>query len=229
MNAEAPQNEHLVSVKDLAEAVSTQARIANRSWLVLMTVALVVLVPREGSHFELPLDIGEVAAEWFFPVAFLVLSVMLIGFCVAHAQQVRAQTLAQTSVDALAKSATVETLHPRDLFDMLRVPSISRVAPLAQILQGQYQFYPNARECPPWLRRLSAVYYFALKVVASLVYFGLPAAALAHSYHRLALGPPLAYAFGCVGLVAASALLIVTGLEVVYVWHVGRRIWRPAR
>jgi hypothetical protein len=54
-------------------------------------------------------------------------------------------------------------------------PSLSRVAPLAQSLRGQHQFFSTKKQCPKWLRKASVIYYVLLKTVSMLVYFGFPA------------------------------------------------------
>ncbi len=178
------------TIKELAAAVSLQAQVSNRVWLGLLTVAVITLLPRvpkagPPNELDLPFGLGQVDASWFYVILFLMLVVLTIAFSAAHAQQVRAQKLAQSFVDSMAgRSPEVAGMHPRELFDMLRLPSVNRVAPLAQSIRGPYQFYHNAMNCPAWLRKASTIYYVLLKLVSMAVYFGLPAFALWQAYTK---------------------------------------------
>ncbi len=58
--AEADENRQVI--KEFAKSVSTQAQVANRIWLSLMTVALVALLPREAAtagKVNLPFGLGD--------------------------------------------------------------------------------------------------------------------------------------------------------------------------
>ena len=136
-----------------------------------MTVVVVAVLPRvsqvDGSREKvpLPLGLGDVDPVWFDALSFALLVILTIAFAAAHAQQTRAQTLAQRRVDSLAGDWDANAkghpgeIHPRELFDMLRLPSVNRVAPLAQSLRGPYQFYATIDGCPGWLRIMSTAYY----------------------------------------------------------------------
>src|ERR1700680_2883174 len=93
-------------VKELADAVSTQAQVTNRSWLGLITVSLFAVLPRvptRDGNVPLPFSLGEVSPVWFHGIVFVILIVMAIAFASAHAQQVRAQKLAQSVVDSFGE------------------------------------------------------------------------------------------------------------------------------
>ena len=167
-------------VKELAGAVFTQSQVANRYWIALMAVALFALLPRVGPSqtqtIDLPLGLGAVEPASLHPALFALLVVLIVAFAAAHAQQVRAQKLAQAYID---KMTVVDgELHPRELFDMLRQPSVIRVAPLAQSLRGKYQFFGTAGECPAALWWGSVVYYGVLKLASIGISFLLPGWAL---------------------------------------------------
>lgn len=217
-------------VKELADAVSTQAKVSNRFWIVLMTAALVALLPRvqqsnQAEQVALPFQLGEVDPLSFHVVIFVILVTLTIAFASAHAQQVRAQKLAQRRLDLLAAfQSEVSGLHPRELFDILRLPSVNRVAPIAQYLRGKYQFFDAVPSCPRWLRTLSTWYYLLLKVVSLGIYFGLPALALWHSYDRLPITGPLMWLLTGVGAIAAVTLLQVIVADIFYVATVKRAI-----
>ncbi|MFH1726452.1 MAG: hypothetical protein ABII00_17720 [Elusimicrobiota bacterium] len=172
------QNQH---IKDLASAVSTQARVANRLWLTLMTVVVFTLLQLTGAGQQtqgiaLPLGLGSVSPETLYPVLFSLLIILSVAFASAHAQQVRARKLAEGYIGSLSEVA--EKPHPREFFDMLCQPSVIRVAPLAQSLRGKYQFFATAAACPDWLWWTSAAYYVLLKASAILIYFLVPGWAL---------------------------------------------------
>jgi hypothetical protein len=168
-------------IKDLASAVSTQAQVANRLWLTLMTVALFALYHKAGpasTAGEIPLLPGWLAVQPadLYPVLLLILAVLCVAFASAHAQQVRAQKLARKQMRHLR--STESGVNPAELFDMLCQPSVIRVAPLAQSLRQKYQFHDTADGCPEWLRYTSGAYYVVLKISAIAIYFLLPLWAL---------------------------------------------------
>ena len=70
-------------VKELANAVSTQANVANRAWLAMMTVALFAVLPRvpaKGGNVSLPFNLGEVDPVRFHAVALSIFVVLVITF-----------------------------------------------------------------------------------------------------------------------------------------------------
>jgi hypothetical protein len=177
----------LETIKELATAVSVQASASNRTWLALLTVAAATLLPRASTAgpsngLELPFALGQVDPTWFYIVLFLMLVVLTIAFSAAHAQQVRAEKLAHGII--VSMRAEIMGMDPRELYDMLRLPSLNRVAALAQSIRGKYQFFRNSAQCPHWLRILSTIYYGFLKLSSMIVYYGLPALALWEAYGR---------------------------------------------
>ena len=220
-------------VKELASAVSTQAQFANRIWLALMTAALVAVlphVPTSSGNLSLPFSLGEVDATWFNRVVFALLVVLVITFASAHAQHIRAQSLAQDSISASPSMSG--HIHPREMFDMLRMPSFNRVAPLAQVLRGKYQYYKTNHDCPAWLRRLTVVYYALLKIASLAVYFSLPFWAIWHAYTNvLGVQPEWFVALiARVGAVlAGSALLVVLVAEILSAFKIVKHLWLPLK
>jgi hypothetical protein len=174
-------------VKQLLKGASTQSTHANRLWLALAITAIVVIVPightpADAGTRSLPLGLGTIPNNWFSFVASLVLNVITVAFCSAQAQTIRAQRLAHKAIDTLQSQWNSTTgIYLRDLYDASCMPSLSRVAPLAQIARGKYQFYPKPVQpvqCPTWLRKTTAILYLYLKVLAALVYYFLPAMAI---------------------------------------------------
>jgi hypothetical protein len=217
-------------VRELARAVSTQAQVANRLWIVLMTVAFFAVLPLEPTDGKLPLPFGfgKVDAVLFHSIVYSILVVVALAFASAHAQQVRAQRLAQDVVDSLSTTAVrVDEVHLRELFDMWRLPSLNRVAPLAQALRGKYQFYKTRTECPQWLRGVTIVYYVLLKLTALLVFFGLPLWALWHAHASISVsGRIFEVALFGGGVLAGLALLQVALTELIYTKNVLLHLWR---
>jgi hypothetical protein len=201
------------TIKDLASAVSTQAQVSNRTWLGLLTVAAFALLPQapnvpQPHELTLPFGFPPVDAVTYNVTLFLLLVVLAIAFSAAQAQTVRAQMLAQSFLNSLAdRSIKVAGMDPRELFDMLRLPSINRVASLAQSLRGRYQFYRDERNCPGYLRFASTVYYILLRLTSLVVYYGLPAAALWQAHARIQVAGFYLWLLTAVGLLSGITLL----------------------
>jgi hypothetical protein len=154
-----------------------------------MTVAVVALVRPTSDGKPLAPFIGTVDTTLFYDVLFLMLAVLTIAFSSAYAGQFRAHRLAQSLIDLSVKGRRGHSgAHPRDRFDMLRIPKFNRVAPLAQMILGKAEFYTGAEDCPKWRRVVSTFYYILLKLVSVVVYFGLPAFALFHAWKETSLG-----------------------------------------
>ncbi|MFY9911934.1 MAG: hypothetical protein WCF22_16640 [Candidatus Sulfotelmatobacter sp.] len=227
-----PERRALVS--ELAGAVSTQAKVANRTWLSLITGALFAVLPRtqdpKNGNLSLPWNIGEVDPRWFHAIAFFILVVLAISFASAHAQQIRAQKLTQAVISSLGKVQDLgEAVHPRELYDMLRTPSLNRVAPLAQLLRGKYQFYASSGRCPEWLRMLSVLYYGIVKLVSFVVFYLLPIWALWRAYTLVALPGFWMTAVVASGSVAGVTLLQVLLTDAQYTVEVLRHLWNEGR
>jgi hypothetical protein len=221
-------------IKEIAAAVSVQAQVANRSWLALMTVALIAVLPRntaKSGNVSLPFNLGEVDASWFHAVVFSILVVLAIAFAAAYAQAVRAHKLSQPVVDALAdEGALTDRVHPRELYDMLRMPSLNRVASLAQSLRGEYQFFRTGLICPLWLRLLSVSYYGLLKFASMVVYFGLPLWALWQAYITVSNSSSLMRGtLAFFGLFAALAIFQVLLTDVLYSLKILKLLWHSPK
>jgi hypothetical protein len=218
-------------IKDLADSVSTQAEVANRMWLALITVAVFAIVPRDPTNktVKLPFELGEVSPLWFHWLVFLILVVLAIAFAAAHAQQVRAQKFAQSTIDLSPQTLTGGNIfHLRDYFDMLRKPSLTRVASLAQVLRGQYQFFTTYKGLPVWLRLGTVVYYGLLKLVSLLIYFFLPIFVLGYAWGQVAVTGWLLWCTAALGIVAGAALLEVLVMDGAYAITILLILWRAA-
>src|ERR1022692_1124562 len=180
-------NDWLGRVKELAAGVSVQTQLANRVWLALMTVALVAVLPRgtnKDPDLPLPFGLGTVDSTLFYPVAFFILVVLAVvlavAFAAAHAQVIRAGVQAQKVIESLHRGSSVETgMDPRGMFDMGRIPSLNRVAPLAQLAIDQCSAITRQQW---WVRGLGALYYVLLKLLSIFVYYGLPIFAVTRAH-----------------------------------------------
>jgi hypothetical protein len=212
-------------VKDLAEAVSTQAKQANKLWLVMMAIAFIVLFPptsgSSATSVELPFKIATVSASDFYPVVFYLFSVLIIAFATAHAQTIRAYKLANIALDNMHDSVWL-TIHPRDLFDMSRTSGLNRTAPLAQMLRGGFQFFDKSATCPSWLRILTGLYYLILKLASSLVFWVLPSIAYYLAWTKVDfLGFPRFVSL-LTAVIAGSAMAIVSISDIVWILSTAR-------
>jgi hypothetical protein len=217
-------------IKDLAGAVSRQSRVTNNTWIALTTVALFAIVPHTPSgegNLTLPFNLGEVAQTWFYGLVFSILVVLAIAFAAAHTQQVRTQKLAQRNIDSmLERGASTDLLHPREYFDMWRMPSLIRVAPLPQALRGRYQFYADSAGLPTWLRLATVTYYGLLKLVSWVVYFLFPMWALWHARANVSFSVAARW-YAVIGTcVAGFALLEVLWFDVEYSLAIFRHLWQ---
>jgi hypothetical protein len=222
-------------VRDLAAAVSTQAQVANRSWLALITVALFALIPptKMDGYFVLPFNIGKAEPIWFHGLVFSMLAVLAIVFSSAHTQQVRAQKLAHKVIDTLGDSLGGSVgclIHPRDYFDIWRMPSLVRVAPLSQALKGKYQFFSTSEGIPAWLKHTSRASYGLLKVASLIIYFLLPGFALWRAYRATSVYGVLRWFTAIGAFFAALALLAAFLWDFIYAVEIRRRLEKqPAK
>lgn len=181
-------------VKDLAEGISVQAKTLNRFLLGLIVLAIFIVLPEKAevsgsSARTLPFRLGTVDAAWFDPIACAIMSVLSIAFSSAHAAVLRATKLAHRAIDHYAKEGQLPSgITIRDVFDSLRVASFTRVAPLPQMLRGEYQFSERKSECPRWRLVWTARLYCFLKCLSVTVYVLLPMLALGTAYVNVVAG-----------------------------------------
>lgn len=216
----------------LTEVASKAFAFSNKTWLALMAVALVILLPHaEGQPVTLPFALGTVTPTAFHAVAVVMLVAVTLAFACAHAQAYRAYLAATRLLDATRDDSVVEgtRIHPRDLYDLLTQPTINRVGPLAQLLRGaKYQFFPDKPSAPAARQFVVNAYYVLLKLVAFTFYFVVPSAALLDAFRSAALSGVYRWLGGFGVLVAAVALAQIMVWELTYTWtvvkaHVGAR------
>lgn len=206
------QNGVTNAVKQLAEAASTQIKSANKMWLSIVVISLLVLFPPSSaysptSEVELPFKLATVASYKFFPILFGLMSVLIVAFASSYAQALRAHSLTIAAVKKIISTA-IGGIYPQDLYDMLTIVSANRVGPLAQLLRGKYQFFDKSHLCPSWLRVVTAIYYFILKSIAWGVYWMLPAYAYFIAYEKAMETDFSHFVIIAAGLIGASSLFV---------------------
>jgi hypothetical protein len=217
------ESEKRVFIRDLASAASTHARVADRAWIAVITVAVASIFQTPGKDVFLLFNFRVTDTTSFYTLSFGLLAVLLVAFSAAHAQQVRVIQLALTQVTSVPCGD--ELISSRELFDMFHEPSVVRVAPLAQILRGKFQFSTTVRDCPPCLRRATAAYYAVLKASASVIYFGLPAYALFIAYNNLQISGWRFCIASFAGALSGVAIMQVLIAEMIQMGRVTRILW----
>jgi len=220
--SEEGEEKYLKRAKTLADAISTQAQVANKAWFAMMTVALFAVLPREvdpTNTIKLPFGLDSVPVSSFYLVVYPLMVILVIAFSSAHAQQITAQNDAQDILNHLA-SKQGSNIQPRTWFDMWRKPSLNRVAPLPMSLKYVLPEWMNHT-----LRKILVRFYYAvLKIVALAIYFVFPLYALWHVYRSsLGLGATLnIYLVGA--FLATLTLFQILFLEIRYAWRAGKHI-----
>jgi len=199
--------------------------MSNLMWIGAIVAAFVVLLPQvppEGgtpATAELPFSLGSGPAPVVYPLAFAILAILIVALAAAHTQHIRADKLAHSVIDTMNRILLVDGIEllPRDLFDMLRQPSLTRVAPLAQWVRGRWQFEGETTPCPLWRRVMSIGLYVVLKVVVLLVLFAAPGVALFVGYGQVrasGIGQSWIGLLAAVGLIAGGSLVLVTVADI---------------
>ena len=162
-------------VANLAEAGSTQAKIANRYWLALAVFSvLFILSFGTTSVAKLPFGIGQVEKNNIATIGVILISVFSVAFAAAHAQVIRVTKLAHTVLKELSNQNLFGYGHGvRDIYDSLRTPSIGRVAPLVQLVGGII-FFRDLKSEHNKVRHWQSKFYLVLKIPTIVVYIGLP-------------------------------------------------------
>jgi hypothetical protein len=216
-------------VKNLADAVSMQADVTNRTWLALISVAVVALIPHM-KDVTLPFSLGDVPQPWFHGVIFYFLVVLAIAFASAHSQQVRAQKLAQLVIDTLGPNlGSGCAIHPRDFFDIQRKASLIHIASLAQSLRGKYQFYTTATGLPIWQKKITVFLYGVWKTIGFIIYFVFPIVALWKAHQDFSASGLLYVGNIFFTGVAIFALGQVLLLDLLYAITIFKQLLQPAR
>jgi len=219
-------------LKQLADGLSIHTRIAARYWLALALVSAVTVIPTPQKNLLLlPFLSVQAPARDFYAFAFILISLLVIGYGSASCQGIRTRQLAQLFINGCRK----EFLHPsglhiQDVFDCIVSPSINRMAPLAQILQGKQQFFAKDQSVP---RRPTILigYFTTLRLVGVLAVYVFPGYALVVAFVKSSMYRPSAslwgipvYLFWLVGIVAILVLVQSLCFDIRYFLESVRRI-----
>jgi hypothetical protein len=212
----------------LAEGFSQQNRIATSYWIALAIVAALSLIPSPLSgKIALPFLSVEVSTADFYPFATILISLLIVGYGSSNVQVTRTRRLVHKYLDSKRKSGeefiVPATIHLQDVFDSITTPSINRVAPLAQILQGQNQFYPEASKRSLLRSIIASIYFVLLRGVGMLTIEVFPGYALAMAFLKGNLivpgsnpwGIPVIF-FWAVGAVAYIILIQLLVIDVLF-------------
>jgi len=171
----------------LIDGCSSYVKISTNFWLVIATFSIITVSPTktEETKIEMPFDLGKFDVINFYPFTFVVLSLLIICYGSTLSQAIRGRMLIQRAVDDLKKQKeNKDKIDLQDIIDVLNYPTLNRVAPLAQILQGKNQFFTESHNVSKKNRALVGIYYLFLKLVITLIMYSFPGYALSLSFWR---------------------------------------------
>ncbi|MEO6188417.1 MAG: hypothetical protein ABIO82_05730 [Ginsengibacter sp.] len=128
-------------LKELSDGFSTQAKLSNKYWLLLMLSSIVSISHLNNINttekIDLPFSLGKVDFIDFNAFVLLMICVTSIAFASAFLQAHRTRKLIQKVIDNKSEDKKyIEKIHVQDIFDSIVTPTFNRVAPIAQFLQG---------------------------------------------------------------------------------------------
>ncbi len=219
-------------LQKLMDGCSTYTKTANQFWIALAFFSLVTIAPyiNKDNLIEMPFGLGKFPPNKFYLLAFFVNAILVICFGSAFSQAIRARKLIQRSVDRIKRNYVFEgPVFLQDAVDVILYPAFNRMAPLAQVLQGRKQFFPEALQSPCAYRLIAYLYYLFLKILATAILYGFPGWALGisfyYSFHFMPPGWTIAKVF--LWLMAGLAGITLTQLavgDILYAVGVSRRI-----
>lgn len=180
----------------MTNGLSNHIRTAPRLWLALAVISIATIsfsgktvdtTSQESiskTTVSLPFNIGEISKKQFYPFSASLLSILIISFGAAQSQSIRSRKLVNKALREMEKHIKLPGgCDLRDSIDVILVNSINRTVPLAQLLLGKYQFYPQKNKQPRLIKVIAVAYQIILKLLSYLVVYALPAYALYLSFH----------------------------------------------
>lgn len=179
----------------MINGLSNHVKSANRMWLSLAIISILTISftvnlkyptdktnqkqPEKTATISLPFQLGKVSTNDFYPFSASLLSILIISFGAAKSQSIRSQKLVNKVLREIKESITLPGgCDIRDCFDVIAVSSINRTVPLAQLLLGKYQFFPEKENQNIYLKIVAFFYQAVLKIVTYFVAYLLPGYAL---------------------------------------------------
>ena len=159
------------------EAVSTQDRISNRVWLVVIALCFIVdfsNINECTGEIAFPFNFGSAKPELFYPIMLSMLGVVFLAFASAWAGQLQTRILFYDSLERNSPSlANDQQRKLRVHFDTAQHPALFRVGTLPTL--GLNNKPMQSRSAFP--RYVTLVYYWMLKLATTAIYIGIPLAA----------------------------------------------------
>lgn len=218
----------------LIDGCNSYIKIASNFWLTLAAFSIIAISPTKtnDSKIEMPLGLGLFEEINFYPLIFIIIALLIMCYGSTMSQALRGRKLIQRVVNNLPssdKTICKESTHIQDIVDILIHPSLNRVAPLAQIMQGEKQFLPESNTIPVNKKKLYSLYYLFLKLIATLVIYFVPGYALfitffnSNVHSEGAWGLPT-YIFWIFTIIAFLILLQLLILEIEYTFNAYNKI-----
>ncbi|BBO79638.1 hypothetical protein DSCO28_02040 [Desulfosarcina ovata subsp. sediminis] len=173
----------------LTTGLSGHIKSASRLWLGLAIISIVTISftintqelreQKINKEISLPFSLGKIHRNEFYPFSASLLSILIIAFGAAQAQSIRSRKMLNKALREMKTTIKLPGgCDIRDSIDVISVNSINRTVPLAQLLLGKYQFYPEKNHQNCILKIISVLYQIVLKFVSYLVVYCLPGYAL---------------------------------------------------
>lgn len=176
--------EEIDLLKELTSGFSAQAKTSNKYWGLLMLVSIISVLNYSNSDnsIGLPFNLGEVTPVDFHSIVLLMICALAIAFASAWLQQVRTRDLIQRVIDNTPEDRKyIHKVHIQDIFDSTASQTFNRVSPIAQVLQGKFQFFSDGKSNQKGRLMVSIVIYALLKVIVAGIIFVIPVMSLLRS------------------------------------------------
>jgi hypothetical protein len=211
---------------------STSFKTANNFWIALVTFSVIAISPTKTNDgkYTLPINLGSFQESDFYPLVFTIISLIIICYGSVFAQALRSSKLVYRAVTDLKNSHVfIGNIHIQDVVDAMIYPTINRVAPIAQLLQGKDQFFPEANNRSKIKSFVSFSYYAILKLVTILVRLIFPAYALIVSFIRSKYFSNSVWQipsifFVIIGLFALIIIIQLVLYDIVHIWRIYKRL-----
>lgn len=166
----------------LIEGFSTYAKLSSKIWITIALLSIVTLLPKIPDKINF-FDSIEVENNYIYQFSFIIISILIISFGSVWSQTIRTRKLIQRVIDdTKAEYIFKGNIYLSDIIDGILYPSLARVAPLSQMLQGKHQFFPEAYNISVFKKCFAAFYYLILKAISILLLIFLPGYSLIISF-----------------------------------------------
>ncbi|HVU99705.1 MAG TPA: hypothetical protein VHE34_31000 [Puia sp.] len=211
--ADVPQEQKFPDyLNKLIEGCSTHTKVSVQAWVSAATLSVITIthIKDPTGTISLPFNLGTVSDNAFYPIAFAVISLLFMCFASAVCQAIRSRSLIQRAIRNLDKAMFGKSIYPQDVVDAALYPTLNRVGPLAHILHGKKQFFPELLDASPFSRIVAGIWYVLLRFVACFCLYGLPLYALWTSYCAIFAGPThLNFLLSLVFWIISGCVLII--------------------